>query len=66
MGIWSRYWFSITKSNLLVFIFWFILGALVQSDETNNFFSILFFGLFMGLLFVAFFKIFKYMFIHRF
>ena len=66
MGIWSRYWFSITKPDLFMFIFWFILGALVESDETGNFFDILFAGLFIGLMFVAFFKIFKYMFIHRF
>jgi hypothetical protein len=38
----------------------------VESDETGNFFDILFAGFFIGLMFVAFFKIFKYMFIHRF
>ena len=66
MGIWSRYWFSITKPDLFVFVVCFIGGALSESDYTNNIFSIFWAGLLIGLLFVLFFKIFKYMFIHRF
>jgi len=65
MGIWTRYWFSLTKPDLFVFIFFFILGALIGSDESSSFFFILKSALTIGFLFLALFKIFKHMFIYR-
>jgi hypothetical protein len=62
----GNYQFVLTKPDLLVFILCFIVGAAGESDYTNNIFSMFWAGLFLGFLFLLFFKIFKYTFLRRF